>query len=418
MSSEGKRAFSLTSSISKLVFYTGLVYTLGYVLSATGFILAIISISSTMSRIGTGQLMIMTVFSLLQIILVILFILRGTKMVSILTKGREISVKAVIVQGILIGAALIMVGVFYFVALKSIEDMIGKLGILSGAVRAIAGGLLSYIPAIMLIIGSILLISGVVLLRIPKPEIRILASIILLIAVIMVYFLGIRASPLCKLSSALCHISSLVGAACVPCSGPFLSEVTLEGLSALLVVFTGLLYAFLGEKASQIAKIIASISALIFGIGLSYFGFSAGSAVSYLLDLMNKFAGATGSSPQSLAALVLTVLIAGLSITGIAGILVISISVMGFVSIAGSFIPSLEGGALAREKGIKTHEELGRSTRSEIEVLSEKKLAEERREIEEILESLDRRLALGEISEETYRELKKKYENKLKELEE
>jgi len=340
---EGGYRSDLTSLIPKLIFYTGIIYAIGYVLTAAAFILLTISISSAVAY-GV-QVVLAAVFSLIQIILIILFILRGTRITINLAKGREVPVKAVVVQGILIGIPLLMGAVSYFAVIKAFEKMISELGIFSPVAGALAGGFLSYAPVIMLVIGSILLMLGAALLGIPKPEMRILGSIILLVAVIMVYFLGILDSPICKLSSALCQLSSLGIPVCIPCSGPLLSEVLLEGISALLVTSMGLLYAFLGRKILQIYKIIAIISAFIFGIGLIYFGFSAGNAFLYLLDLLNKlFAGMVRSSSQLSGIYAsFSVLIAGLFIIGIAGILVLAISAVSLIPIVRSFIPSVGG---------------------------------------------------------------------------
>ena len=369
---EDEYTFNVKWILDKLVPLIGYTYPLGYLLYAMGFIAAAILAGSRVEGLSDQLILGFSFFIFVYTILMILFILRGIKIVKILIKGRNISSKALIVQGILLGAASFVWGVFYLITLKSIEDMISELGIFSEVAKAIYGGFLDYTPAMVLIVGGILLVLGVALLNIPRSKTKILGSILLLISVTAVYFIGIRNDPLCKLIATLCRFPPLAGVACIPCSGLFLSEVSLEGISSLLLVSAAIMYVIFGRRVTLVSKVVLWGSAMTFGIGLAYFGFSAGTAVLNILNLSNNLAALTETSFQPTNTYVLTIPAVGLFITGISGILILIASLVSTIPIAESLIPGKKPG--------KTREDIAE------ELIDIEGLNKQIREIEELLD--------------------------------
>lgn len=137
-----------------------------------------------------------------------------------------------------------------------------------GAIAAISSIPFASMSApIFLVIGAVLLLVGYRVFLGQLVESKLTGGILMIVSVVLIYLVAL---------SPLRNLWSLLGS--IPLSGFLVAEINIETVSLLVVAVCAVLYAFPGlreGKGSHALRIILSISAIVFGVGLLYFNFSA-----------------------------------------------------------------------------------------------------------------------------------------------
>lgn len=165
---------------------------------------------------------------------------------------------------------------------------------------------------ISLVIGAALLLIGYRVFLKQQVESKLVGGILMITSIVLIYIVAL--SPLRNLWNLLGAMGSIASVRPPPLPGFLAGEVNLETASLLVVAVCAVLYAFPSLRSWRglhALRILLSISAIVFGIGLLYFNFSMVSIVSTFIS----FAG------QYLASIWLVFI--GLIILGISGILII-----------------------------------------------------------------------------------------------
>lgn len=165
---------------------------------------------------------------------------------------------------------------------------------------------------ISLVIGAALLLIGYRVFLKEQVESKLVGGILMIVSIVLTYIVAL--SPLRNLWNLLGVMGSIASVRPPPLPGFLACEVNLETASLLVVAVCAVLYAFpslRGGNGLHVLRILLSISAIVFGVGLLIFNFSMVSIVSTFISF----------APQFLASIWLVFV--GLIILGISGILII-----------------------------------------------------------------------------------------------
>lgn len=167
---------------------------------------------------------------------------------------------------------------------------------------------------ICFVVGAVLLLVGYRVFLGEAVESRLIGGILMIVSIVLIYLVAL--APLrniWSLFSSILSTSSMPRIA-MPLPGFLTGEINTETACLLVAAFCAVLYGFLGlrtGKGLHVLTIILSISTIIFGVGLSYFNFSA-------VSLMSNF-----MSYASQALISIWLVFFGLLILGISGIIII-----------------------------------------------------------------------------------------------
>lgn len=167
---------------------------------------------------------------------------------------------------------------------------------------------------ICFVVGAVLLLVGYRVFLGEAVESRLIGGIFMIVSIVLIYLVAL--APLRNIWS---FFNSILSTSSMPriamlLPGFLTGEIKIETASLLIAAICAVLYGFLGlrtGKGLHVLTIMLSISAIVFGVGLLYFNFSA-------VSLMSNF-----MSYASQALISIWLVFSGLLILGISGIIII-----------------------------------------------------------------------------------------------
>jgi len=273
---------------------------------------------------------------------------------------------------------------------ESLIENLGKLYFVATLLLAIGVFIIPrtsfvYKNVIIALIAALLLMISAFLM--PSRQQSITAGVLLIVGAVLSFFAGTFQVPWSQQMGGFHSVLSTI----------LLSNALVA--VALIVVGVALIVRGVIYKP-LIYNSVASVGGIIYAVSLAYNGFSL---ASYLSELSSSpyVSGAVESAYWILYGTSIT----GCSLLGIAGILGLVALILAIVFTVKSGFPSIMGTTVS-----------GAATPPTAKPPAAKPAEETVEQLEKLIEKLDERLALGEISETVYKEIKSKYEKRIKEL--